>query len=142
MSRFTAHLGLKLLEDDNGHPVLTADGRCQWETVGDLSYDVGAEGSGVTLYVESGAHTDLASIPRLAWSLLPPDGPWLKAAVLHDRLYRQRGDITRLGHPALYTRAEADGILSEAMGVLGVGARDRWLIYSAVRLGGGSGWGR
>lgn len=140
MSRFTSHLGLQMVEDAQGRPVLRA-GRCLWDTVGDLSYDVGEEGSGQTIYVESGSRTDLASIPRLAWTILPPDGPWLKAAVLHDRLYERRGDVTRLGHPALYTRAEADAILNEAMGVLGVPDEQRAMIYRAVRLGGARAFG-
>lgn len=140
MSRFTSHLGLQLVEDDDGKPVLRA-GRCLWDTIGDLSYDIGEKGSGVTIYVEGGTRTDLASIPRLAWTLLPPDGPWLKAAVLHDKLYETKGDVTRLGHPELYTRAEADAILNEAMGVLGVPDDARALIYRGVRVGGSRAWG-
>lgn len=140
MSRFTSNLGLQLVEDADGRPILRA-GRCLWDTVGDLAYDVGAEGSGVTIYVEHGSRTDLASIPRLAWSLLPPDGPWLKAAVLHDKLYETKGNVARLGHPALFTREEADAILREAMGVLGVPAWKQQAIWAAVRVGGAQSWG-
>lgn len=146
MSRFTDHLGLTLFEDSDGEPILKA-GRCQWMLITPLRYDVGAEGSGETITVPAGATTDLASIPRLAWSLFPPDGPWLKAAVLHDFLYASRGSCVlgafhgrRRERP--YSRAEADDILREAMQVLGVGALQRGVIWSAVRLGGGGGWGR
>lgn len=142
MSRFTSHLGLQLIENADGDPLLTDDGRCQWAVAIPLSYDVGAEGSGETITVPAGATTDLASIPRAAWSLgFPPDGPWLKAAVIHDNLYRRRGDVIRTGHPVTYTRAEADGILREAMGVLGVSTWERFVIWSAVRLGGAKSWG-
>lgn len=51
------------------------------------------------------------------------------------------GDVIRTGHPVTYTRAEADGILREAMAVLGVSAWERFVIWSAVRLGGAKGWG-
>lgn len=141
MSRFTSHLGLELSEDGSGKPE-EKDGRCTWLVTAPLTYDVGVEGSGVTITVPAGATTDLASIPRFAWSLgFPPDGPWLKAAVVHDNLYRNRGDVIRTGHPAPYTRAEADAVLKEAMGVLGVGWFERAVIYRAVRTFGGSGWG-
>lgn len=141
MSRFTDALDLQLIEDAKGEAVLTADGRCQWRVMEPLIYDVGAEGSGVSITVPAGATTDLASIPRLAWIALPPDGPWTKAAVLHDALYRERGDVIRTGHPAPYTRAEADGILREAMAVVGVPTWKRLVIWSAVRAGGSAGWG-
>lgn len=145
MSRFTAHLGLTLLEDANGDPITKA-GRCQWLVAAPLRYDVGAEGSGETITVPAGATTDLASIPRFAWSLFPPDGPWLKAAVVHDFLYRSRGtcvlgDFWGRTRPEAYTRSEADGILREAMKVVGVGAFARGVIWSAVRVGGAGGWG-
>ena len=89
MSRFTAHLGLRLAERADGAPELTADGRCCWVVAAPLTYEVGALGSGETITVPSGATTDLASIPRLAWSIgYPPDGPWLKAAVVDPHLLR------------------------------------------------------
>lgn len=135
MSGFTASLGLRLLEDANGRPI-TKGGRVQWTVIDDVPYEVGAEGSGVTIFIEKGTTTDLASIPRIAWSLLPPDGPWTKAAVLHDALYRLRGEVARLGHPAPFTRKEADQIFYEAMGVVGVADVPRALIFKAVRAGG------
>jgi hypothetical protein len=142
VSRFTTHLGLVMMENAAGDPLLTSDGRCQWSVATPLTYDVGAEASGQTITVPAGAVTDLASIPRAAWSIgFPPDGPWLKAAVVHDSLYRRRGDVVRTGHPQPYTRAQSDGILREAMAVLGVGAFERFVIWSAVRLGGAAGWG-
>lgn len=91
--------------------------------------------------------TDLASIPRAVWSFYPPDGPWVKAAVIHDFLYATKGvgvwgkkhvGITRA---TPYTRAEADNILREAMVDRGIGAWERNVIWSAVRAGGAGGWG-
>ena len=148
MSRFTAHLGLRLAERADGAPELTADGRCCWLVAAPLAYEVGALGSGETITVPSGATTDLASIPRLAWSIgYPPDGPWLKAAVVHDFLYRTRGTgwlggQRWLSRRSAYSRAEADAVLREAMAALSVGPLERAVIWTAVRLGGAGGWGR
>lgn len=41
-----------------------------------------------------------------------------------------------------YTRAEADAVFAEAMQVVGVPAWRRTVMYRAVRMGGGNGWGR
>ncbi|ECG8634089.1 DUF1353 domain-containing protein, partial [Salmonella enterica subsp. salamae] len=37
--------------------------------------------------VPAGFVTDLATIPRIFWSLMPPDGKYAKAAIIHDYLY-------------------------------------------------------
>lgn len=145
MSRFTAHLGLTLYETAEGDPILRGE-RCQWQLSGPLTYDVGAEGSGETLTVPVGFITDLASIPQLVTNAFPPDGPWAKAAVIHDALYASCGTMVFSGRTwrtraRPYTRAEADGVLREAMGVLKVPAWKRFVIWSAVRLGGARGWG-
>jgi hypothetical protein len=167
MSRFTAHLGLWLFEDDAGRPIMR-EGRTQWFVTGPLVYEVGAEGSGETITVEpfdpTGKTyleivallvlkrvfiTDLGSIPSIAWSLgLSPSGAAAKAFVIHDRIYAVKGARVGVrldpggGRLAVsYTRAEADRILDEAMKVCGVPAWKRFLIYRAVRLGGGKGWG-
>lgn len=147
MSRFTAFAALQVLEDARGRPLLKG-GRCTWRLLARLPYEVGEEGSGETITVPAGAETDLASIPSFAWSIgFPPDGPWLKAAIVHDFLYRTRGacDLDSQSwrtRAEPYSRKEADKILREGMKVLGVGAFERTVIYNAVRLGGEGGWGQ
>lgn len=149
MSRFTSHLGLTLLEYSNGDPV-TRDGRCLWYLSSPLIYERGQVGSGDLFVVPAfnpegwtdaqlrkircPGVTDLASIPSPASALLPPDGPWAKAAVLHDHGYVTKG-------AGRYTRAEIDGLLMEAMTVLGVPAWKRYVIWSQVRVWGWRGWG-
>lgn len=145
MSQFTNVLALYLLEDPSGRAVLR-DGRCQWQLSRDIKYDVGAEFSGETITVPASFITDLASIPRPFRNMLPPDGPWAKAAVLHDALYASQGTCVFGGYgyrtrSTPYTRKEADDILREAMGVVGVPAGKQALIYRAVRFGGEKGWG-
>jgi hypothetical protein len=137
LSGFTAPLDLELVQDAAGDAVLK-DGRCQWRLTRALPYAVGGQGSGEVVTVPAGGLTDLASIPRLVSNLMPPDGPWAKAAVIHDWLYETYG---KPGNGRTYTREQADRILREAMEVLGVPALSRWLIYTAVRLGGARGWG-
>lgn len=90
--------------------------------------------------VPAGFDTDYASVPRLFWSLYPPDGSYTPAAVIHDALYfyQAKGE----GAPRWITRAEADRVFLEAMTALGVPALRRRLLYSAVRVGGWVAWNR
>lgn len=150
MSRFTQHLGLSLLEYSDGRPVLRGD-RVLWYLAAPLVYEIGDIGSGVFVTVPAfdpsewtdealkrirvEGITDLASIPWPARGLLPPDGAWVKAAVLHDAGY-----ITR-GWGGRFNREGVDRLLLEAMTVLGVPAWKRSVIFRAVRLFGGKAFG-
>ena len=80
--------------------------------------------------VPTGFVTDFASIPRVFWSVLRPDGEYAYAAVVHDYLYWTQ---TR-------SREEADQILKMAMEDFDVGATSLSTIFSAVRLGGEGAW--
>jgi hypothetical protein len=47
-------------------------------------------GSGAfEIIVPVGFVTDFASVPRPFWSFLPPYGPWTRAAIVHDFLWRK-----------------------------------------------------
>jgi len=140
--RFQQKLYLVLLERRDG-PSLRS-GRSLWALQTPLAYVTGAERR-ETITVPAGFVTDLASIPRLVWSFYPPDGPWVKAAVIHDFLYYTQGDGIwgkTVGVPPgrRYSRAESDAIFWEAMAELGIGLWGRFVIWSAVRLGGWIGW--
>jgi len=142
MGKFEGRLRLELAEDASGRP-LTRGGRSLWAVDAPLVYDDGA----YKISVPIGFITDLASIPRGAWNLLPPDGPWAKAAVVHDFLYATKGTgITSDGScgitkPGGYTRAQADKVLDDAMAATGIGEVDRVEIFEGVRAGGEIGWG-
>lgn len=146
MSRFTKDkLHVVLIDNADGRAAIKG-GRCTWRLTAPIAYDVGSVGSGETITVPAGATTDFASVPRFAWSIIPADGAWLKAAVVHDWLYRTRGTCQLDGEvyrtrPAPYTRAESDAIFKEAMGVLGVGSLTKAIIYAAVRVGGRNAFG-
>jgi hypothetical protein len=143
MSRFSGKLVLVLL-DDRDHPA-TRDGRSLWGVERSLTYRTSIGGE-ATITVPAGFVTDLASIPRFASPALPPDGPWTKAAVIHDFLYATAGTGVWKGHasglsvPGYYTRAAADDILREAMADRGVDVARRNIIWAAVRAGGARGW--
>ncbi|HII0646390.1 TPA: DUF1353 domain-containing protein [Salmonella enterica subsp. enterica serovar Yopougon] len=74
--------------------------------------------------VPAGFVTDLASVPRIFWTLLPPDGKYAKAAIIHDYLYDN----------ALRTKKEADRIFLDGMTILGVPEWKRIVMYLAVRI--------
>ena len=141
---FGGKLVLVLL--DNKHGPSLKGGRSLWGLQRDLTYRRGDPPEMIT--VRAGFPTDLASIPRWAWFILPPDGPWVKAAIIHDYLYATSGTgVWKRKGPAVtrerpYSRAEADFIMREAMAARGVGALRRNIIYLAVRLGGAGGWGQ
>ncbi|HAK7810146.1 TPA: DUF1353 domain-containing protein [Salmonella enterica] len=74
--------------------------------------------------VPAGFITDLASVPRIFWTFMPPDGKYAKAAIIHDYLYDN----------ALRTKKEADRIFLDGMTVLGVPEWKRIVMYLAVRI--------
>jgi len=82
--------------------------------------------------VSSGFETDYASIPRVFWSIYPPDGDYTEAAVVHDYLYWYQ--------PC--TRAEADRVFLEAMEALGIPWHRRHILHKAVRMGGWIAWNK
>jgi hypothetical protein len=80
--------------------------------------------------VPIGFVTDFASIPRIFWSILPPDGKYTYPAILHDYLYWTQTT----------SRDVADNILKFGMEDFSVGTATSMAIYNAVRAFGGSAW--
>ena len=89
-----------------------------------------------TICVPTNYVTDCASVPALFWTIVPKDGQYDGAAVIHDYLYGLRGADLK---PAR-TRAECDWIFLDGMAVLGVPYWKRYLMWSAVRLCGSGPW--
>jgi hypothetical protein len=140
-SPFTGKLELVPLFD--GRKPVQRNGHSYYAVRNELSFKLA---SGETITVYAGQCTDLASIPPVVWWCLPPDGPWALAAVFHDAGYRSCGSFAYNGQrgrtrSAVYSRAEVDDILRQAMVALGVPAWKRFVIYRAVRLFGQVGWG-
>ena len=112
----------------------------EWELTGDLIY-IGRRDQ---FLVPTGFTTDFASIPRFFQTLIPKNGKYDAAAIVHDYLYRHQplvaSRITR--DMKRITRKDADGIFRRIMKELGVGWFRRSLMYRAVRLGGGIPWAK
>ncbi len=98
----------------------------------------------VSIIVPTGFVTDLASIPRIVWSLIgwTPDGLHRNAAIVHDFLYQRRGrlPVEYISPPRSFSRKECDEIFKEAMLSLGVGKIKANIIYGAVRTFGWMAW--
>lgn len=113
----------------------------KWRVTAAFEYRLGVPDSEELVHVPVGFITDFASVPRGLWNLLPPTGPYGKAAVIHDWLYQNQVILTRAcGGIRWADRAEADHILLEGMEVLGVGRWTRYTIYAGVRVGGWKPW--
>lgn len=88
-------------------------------------------GSHETFTVPSRFKTDLATVPRILWAIVPPWGKYSRAAVLHDWFYVRDIEISR---------RDADGIFRRAMKESGVGWLRRHTMWAAVRVFGWMYW--
>jgi len=113
-----------------------------WRVYRSFEYHIGEEASNNIIHVPKEFETDLASIPRIFWTILPPDGKYSASAVLHDFLYFKKGEIENPGSRVigLYSRKECDKIFLESMEVLKVPLWKRRIMYRAVRLFGFLAW--
>lgn len=98
--------------------------------------------TGLTVVVEKGFETDLASVPQVFRSVVGKIGYWSQPSVIHDLLYKNH----REGKDVKITRLQADNMLVEGMRVKAaeykVSDSDRkdWLVYGGVRMGGLEAW--
>lgn len=116
-----------------------------WRLAEDYSFTWGKPGFRKRLLMAAGFEYDKASVPRFAWPLFRPDGPWEGAALWHDRLYRDKGEFP---HPALFRfetltggawipdlskwhRKDADALL-EYCGILGGASKQEAALYRAA----------
>lgn len=101
---------------------VTKIGARLWRVEREFTYYIGEEGSSDFVTVPVGFKTDFASVPRIFWRILPPDGEYTQASVLHD--YMCINGI----------KSRADKVFYEAMGVLGVPSWKRSIMFFAVRM--------
>lgn len=79
--------------------------------------------------VPSGFETDLASVPRFLWSILPPIGKYLEAAIAHDYMYRS----------AFKNKSFADDVFRKNMSRYGVnGWKIKVMYFFVSKFGRGS----
>jgi len=107
--------------------------RKMYRVLENFRYYVGERGDNVWVYVPKGFLTELASVPKWIEWLLPHDGPYAKAAIVHDILCEQ-GTMFVNGEPTYVSLDTAHKIFDEAMAVLGVNRIVRTIMVSAVRL--------
>jgi hypothetical protein len=107
-------------------PVLMYVGAGQYRTVGPTVY----VGKDDLFQIEADFPTDLASVPRLFWALLPPSGGYEKAAVLHDWFC-----VHLAKRDCIVSARDADGIFRRVMRESGVGLLTRWAMWAGVRWG-------
>lgn len=113
MSRFHAVITLAPLDDK------------WWETEGEFDYEIGRAGSGLIVHVPQGTRTDLATVPRALWPIVPPHLPqFAPAFVLHDYLCRWQG----------FERVIADAVLYDALRARGASIIKASLAYCAVSV--------
>ena len=83
--------------------VLTPDGWRNWTLVEDFKEEVEVPEKGlVEIIVPKGFRTDLASVPRPFWSIIPPMGRYSQAAVIHDYLCTNRQFPSNVTHKIFY----------------------------------------
>lgn len=82
--------------------------------------------------VTAGFDFDLASYGPISGAIFDKLGKSMRAATLHDWLYRNQ--------PKGITRAMADRIYREALILEGSSKRSAWVQWSGVRVGGWAAW--
>jgi len=93
----------------------------------------------------AGFETDWASIPQAAQAIIPRNGLWDWAAVIHDLGYKFNGAVPVFqrdgkAHVLTLERQGWDDILLEGMYAKDVSEAVAMLIYNAVRAGGSGAW--
>lgn len=117
---------------------VTKIGGGKWKVAREFRYYIGSLNSELFVDVPEGFITDFASIPRAFWTILPPDGQYTQAAVLHDFLYSKKGKVFEIP----LNRKDCDEIFAESMKVLGVSSWKINVMYSAVRSFGWIPWNK
>jgi hypothetical protein len=102
---------------------VTKIGARTWRVERAFTYFIGTENSDNFIVVPNGFETDFASVPRFFWRILPPDGEYTQAAVLHDFMITHG-----------WLKSTSDFVFYEAMGVLQVPSWKRSVMFFAVRM--------
>lgn len=110
----------------------THDDELPWEVAREMTF---ADGDKV-VRVPAGFKTNLASVPRFFWRLIPPFGRYTVAAVIHDWLYTEK----RLADGTPVDKEYADELFLRLMEEFDVDATTRGIMYTSVHLAGQSAW--
>jgi hypothetical protein len=124
-------------------PVLTYDtGARLWRL--ERAYVYADETGPRTITVPAGFRFDLSSVPRLLWWLIAPFDLSIVAPLMHDFLYKHRGQppAGAILPPHRYSRADTDRLFRQIMEQENVSAWRRAAAYAAVRSFGRWAWRR
>lgn len=104
--------------------------------------------NGVYINIPEGFEWDLSSTPRFLWALLPPDGDYELAYLIHDYLYIKKDEMNKTFtyHGLTFNQKFADHEMLKwakvTNGTKKISYRnfDNWLRFIGVRLFGGLVW--
>ena len=99
-----------------------------WRLTEKFEYHIGCYPSDQLILVPVGFITDFASVPKLFWPIIAPNGKHGKAAVIHDYCYAT----------GCCSKTKSDKIFLEGMEILKVKQWKREVIYWSVFI---FGWG-
>jgi hypothetical protein len=122
-----------------GAPRVTYDpAERRWRLEGPFTYDH----DGHAIHVPEGFEFDLATVPRPLWWLIAPFELSIAAPLIHDFLYRYRGEppAGSIVPERTYSRGDADRLFRRMMKEEGVKAWRRGLSYVAVSIFGCWAW--
>lgn len=88
--------------------------------------------NGELIHIKAGFLWDLSSSPRLFWNILPPDGDFEIAALIHDYLYQNN----------LFTRAFADSEMLRFSNATNQSRVDNYIRFLGVRAFGWIVWNK
>nr|DAT37717.1 MAG TPA: Protein of unknown function (DUF1353) [Caudoviricetes sp.] len=106
-------------------PILKPYNKRQFEVAEDYTFE--------NITIPKGYQTNGANIPRIFWSLFPPNSPeYLSAALIHDYMYDLA--MGTYDNPLGITFKYADKKFYENLLELNVPKWKAWLFYKSVRL--------
>lgn len=95
--------------------------------------------NGFTYMIPEGFEWDLSSVPRLLWGLLPPDGSFELASMIHDYLYINKITTRKFADDEMLLWSK---VVSGTNSKVSLRNFDNQVRYIAVRLFGRVVWNR
>jgi len=94
--------------------------------------------NGETISILKGFEWDLASVPRIFWSIVPPDGDFELASLIHDYLYQMKPYSRKFADKEMYIWSKVINSTNK----ISIKNIDNHIRYFAVRVFGGPVWSK
>ena len=140
-ARQLSHSAVAIARSSLPAPILSYDvSTGRWRLEADYAYLDGPH----RITVPSQFSFNLGSVPRAFWWLIAPFELSIVAPLIHDFLYRYRGEppAGAVVPPRSYDRKQSDQLFQRLMALEGVPAWRRRAAWRAVRWFGWASWGR